>query len=43
MGYFSDYAIDRIYSRKDHSYTPPEIQLMERLEELEQWLESVES
>ena len=35
MGYYSDLAIDYVPCDYDHSYTPPEKQLLWRLEELE--------
>lgn len=35
MGYYSDFAIDRVPCYHDHSYFPPQKQLLLRLEELE--------
>lgn len=34
MGYFSNLAIAYVSDNRDHSYTPPEIRLLSRLEEL---------
>lgn len=36
MGYFSSLAAETIIRQRDHSYTPPEKQLLMRLEELEE-------